>query len=150
MPNNFFQNDYSNTRFKLFLQRITDLRIDLTDKIINRAREMFTQNISAEVIKEEIYAMVLNSIPTLENKEAKEIWNVLKSVSQFTMWQGLANGIYRWQYTPGAAHCKGCLDRNGQDATLQEWESRGLPGSGVTECQDNCLCDLRIVKKGKS
>jgi hypothetical protein len=39
--------------------------------------------------------------------------------------------------------CDGCIARHGmKPMTLAEWEVYGLPGSGDTECGDNCRCVL--------
>lgn len=38
--------------------------------------------------------------------------------------------------------CDDCLELHGDTHTWSEWLDIGLPGSGHTQCQDNCNCEL--------
>jgi len=83
------------------------------------------------------------------NAAAQEIWEGMKYVAQQSVYSSLPlSNLYQWQYNPGANHCDGCVERNGQIKTFEEWEDEGLPGSGCTNCYYNCLCDLVPVEKG--
>ncbi len=44
--------------------------------------------------------------------------------------------------------CEDCLALHGETHTWSEWLDIGTPGSGHTQCQDNCNCDL--VKEGET
>lgn len=43
--------------------------------------------------------------------------------------------------------CDDCIQLHGEIHTWSEWLDLGLPGSGHTQCQDNCNCEL--VSEGK-
>lgn len=43
--------------------------------------------------------------------------------------------------------CPDCLERNGQTDTFENWQVRGLPGSGWSVCRENCLCNLIKAEK---
>ncbi len=43
--------------------------------------------------------------------------------------------------------CPDCLKRDGETDTFQNWQIRGLPGSGWSVCRENCLCNLVKTKK---
>lgn len=38
--------------------------------------------------------------------------------------------------------CESCEDRHGAIRTMRTWKRRGLPGSAVLLCRDNCNCEL--------
>jgi len=38
--------------------------------------------------------------------------------------------------------CPDCLERHGNIATWEQWESEGLPRTGQTVCKENCKCVL--------
>jgi hypothetical protein len=48
---------------------------------------------------------------------------------------------YRWSAVL-VNTCEDCLERHGQVMEWSEWESEGLPRSGVTVCGQNCKCVL--------
>jgi len=49
---------------------------------------------------------------------------------------------FRWVTVSGHKICIDCQDRAGQEATFEEWEQRGLPGSGWSICREYCYCML--------
>ena len=38
--------------------------------------------------------------------------------------------------------CPGCVERDGKEKTMEEWQALGLPREGATPCGDLCRCDL--------
>jgi len=48
---------------------------------------------------------------------------------------------FTWRAVGDKSMCPDCADRHGLNGfTLDEWQSRGLPGTGHTQCQGNCRC----------
>jgi hypothetical protein len=43
--------------------------------------------------------------------------------------------------------CPDCLRRNGEIDSFQNWQIRGLPGTGWSVCRENCLCNLVRVEQ---
>lgn len=46
--------------------------------------------------------------------------------------------------------CSSCLDRHGEELTLDEWRQRGPPGSGNLQCclgMPNCRCELVPIRE---
>lgn len=43
--------------------------------------------------------------------------------------------------------CPDCLRRNGSVDTFENWQVRGLPGTGWSVCRENCLCNLIKAEK---
>jgi hypothetical protein len=151
MPNydkNYLE-DVINTRFKLLFEEVDFGRMEFLDSFYTRMKQLTEQGLSTEAIVQTLFnEMIKNKkMASLENKEASYLWDFMKSTSQYTVWSSLdENKLYKWVWTPGADHCDGCRERNGQIKTFDEWEAEGLPGSGNTQCYDNCLCDLEEVK----
>ena len=140
-----YTEDITNIRFQILVDRLTKFRIEFTENIFDKARELKLMGLDNETLTQEIlnYAFENDKVLTLPNKESREMWNFFKSVAQNQVWGGLPiQDRYTWEYNPGAKHCVDCLDRNGKVKTLSEWESLGVPGSGATACHDNCMCDL--------
>jgi len=48
---------------------------------------------------------------------------------------------YTW-ITMFSNSCEDCEALHGETRTWSEWLDLGLPGSGHTQCQDNCNCEL--------
>jgi len=142
--------DTMNTRFELLLEEINFGRLEFLDSFYTRMHELTEQGLDEEEIIKILYNEIVENkkLINLENKEATYLLDFFKSTSQYTVWSSLdENTLYEWVWTPGAAHCEGCRERNGQIKTFDEWDALGLPGSGSTDCQDNCLCDLEEVKE---
>jgi hypothetical protein len=144
--------DLLNNRFNLFIDRILSIRINLADSIILHAQEMVANGVSIDNVVNEIYNSIIDSESSLSNKESKELWNMLKGISQDIVYKsGELNldTLYKWELNANGVHCQGCLDRSSWEAmTLEEWEPKGLPGSGVTECTYKCLCSIVPINKG--
>ena len=141
--------DYTNTRLELFFENIDFGRLDFLDSISKTIKELKKEGITTQDIAQRLYNNLETSLDSLFNQEANKIWDLEKSISQYAVFAGLEDeSNYKWVLEDSAKHCNGCLKRSGQIKTFQEWESEGLPGSGVTECDSNCLCGLvEIVKK---
>lgn len=53
--------------------------------------------------------------------------------------------------------CDDCLERHGQVKSWDDWESEGLPRTGITVCKENCRCvllpaqvtELEPIQRGK-
>lgn len=43
--------------------------------------------------------------------------------------------------------CPDCQRRNGMIDTFENWQVRGLPGTGWSVCRENCLCNLIKAEK---
>lgn len=46
--------------------------------------------------------------------------------------------------------CSSCLDRHGEESTLDDWQRRGPPGSGNLQCclgVPNCRCELIPIRE---
>ena len=50
--------------------------------------------------------------------------------------------LFRWVTVQGHKICDDCHGREGQIDTFDNWEVRGLPGSGWSICGGNCYCIL--------
>jgi hypothetical protein len=135
--------DYTNTRFSMFFEEIDFNRLNFLDSLSKTIKELKKEGIKVESIAEKIYNTFEEGLERLYNQETNQVWDFMKSVSQQTIFSEMTNETkYKWTLEEGANHCKGCMDRNGQIKTFQEWEADGLPGTGLTECNENCLCDL--------
>lgn len=49
--------------------------------------------------------------------------------------------LLRWQ-TAGGNVCEDCLERHGEEDTLEGWIIRGLPKQFGSRCGHNCQCEL--------
>jgi hypothetical protein len=151
MPNldKIYLEDTTNTRFKLFFDEINFGRLDFLDSFYTRLQQLKKQGLDNDAIAQELWNEIIKNkkLQSLENQETAHLWDFMKGTSQYTVWSSLDdNTLYKWVWTPGVEHCEGCKSRNGKIKTLAEWEKEGLPGSGNTQCHDNCLCDLEEVK----
>ena len=50
--------------------------------------------------------------------------------------------LFRWVTVQGHKICDDCITRTGEVDTWENWEARGLPGTGWSVCQGNCYCIL--------
>ena len=50
--------------------------------------------------------------------------------------------LFRWVTVQGHKICEDCIARSGEVDTWDNWEARGLPGTGWSVCQGNCYCIL--------
>ena len=50
--------------------------------------------------------------------------------------------LFRWVTVQGHRICDDCIQRSGEVDTFENWEARGLPGTGWSVCQGNCYCIL--------
>tara|TARA_Y100001963_G_scaffold47942_1_gene67389 strand:+ start:602 stop:2014 length:1413 start_codon:yes stop_codon:yes gene_type:complete len=50
--------------------------------------------------------------------------------------------LFMWVTVAGHKICQDCAPRGGEMATLKEWETRGMPGSGWSVCRGYCYCIL--------
>ena len=61
------------------------------------------------------------------------------------------NEVLRWEARPDLSQkgrsCPDCAGRNGQEATLEEWEAMGFPSDGITLCGGKCNCKLVPVNQ---
>lgn len=55
--------------------------------------------------------------------------------------ENAAATLYTWVTTSGNS-CPDCINRSGEEHTMQEWELIGRPGSGFSVCGANCKCRL--------
>lgn len=140
--------DTMNMHFEILIQRLIGYRIQFLDGIVQYARDLMALGLNEDAISREILDKIYNEDGKIkiENQETKELWNMVKSVSQFTVYGGLGEGMYRWQLG-GGKHCQDCADRAGKEDTLNGWSMKGLPGSGATACHFNCNCDIVAVSK---
>jgi len=141
-----FLEDFINTRIKLFFESILFDKIEFLGGIQERIIQLNELGLDENAIVEDLYKELLSkngTISKLEKNESNELWALLKGVAQYVIWSTFDdNTKYEWVMNPGAKHCSGCLDRAGQVKTFDEWKALGLPGSGATQCHDNCMCDL--------
>ena len=49
---------------------------------------------------------------------------------------------FRWVSVGSPKICIDCADRIGEIATLDQWQSLGLPASGFSVCKEFCYCQL--------
>lgn len=141
-----FLEDFINTRMSIFFEDIDFGRLDFLGGVQARIKSLADLGLGEEAIIEDLFQELMTKNGTmsrLEKKESDYLWNFLKSVSQYTVWSTFNdNTKYEWVTNPGAKHCGGCLDRAGEQKTWNDWKAQGLPGSGATQCHDNCMCDL--------
>ena len=50
--------------------------------------------------------------------------------------------MFTWVTVAGHKICQDCGPRGGEQQTLKEWESQGMPGSGWSVCGGHCYCIL--------
>tara|TARA_S200002703_G_scaffold160073_1_gene176549 strand:- start:205 stop:1638 length:1434 start_codon:yes stop_codon:yes gene_type:complete len=50
--------------------------------------------------------------------------------------------LFTWVTVAGHKICQECQWRSGHQATLKEWESAGMPGTGWSVCGGHCYCIL--------
>ena len=50
--------------------------------------------------------------------------------------------LFTWVTVAGHKICQDCQWRSGHQATLKEWESAGMPGTGWSVCGGHCYCIL--------
>ena len=65
----------------------------------------------------------------------------IRDVSQFTFSENGLNLDYKWVAVL-VNTCPDCMDRHGQVKSWDEWESEGMPRTGMTVCKENCKCVL--------
>ena len=140
-----------NTRYTTFLDNINFGRMDFLDDASERMARLKSSGLSDNAIVETLYKEMLSkdggTLAKLENSEANDLWDFMKGASQDTVFSDLDDDkMYKWVMNPGAKHCEGCSERNGQIKTLDEWYDIGIPGSGDTDCYYNCMCDLVLVE----
>jgi hypothetical protein len=150
--NNKYLEQRINTRFSTFLDSINFGRMEFLDGVAERMARLKSSGLSEDAIVKTLYKEMLSTdggtLAKLEKSEANDLWDFMKGASQDTVFAELdEEAQYRWVVNPGAQHCKGCIDRNGQIKTLEEWYAIGVPGSGDTDCYYNCMCDLVEVKE---
>jgi len=141
-----------NTRYTTFLDDINFGRMEFLDGAAERMSRLKSSGLSDNAIVEAMYKEMLSkdggTLAKLENKEANCLWDFMKGASQDTVFSDLDDEkMYKWVMNPGAKHCEGCSERNGQIKTLDEWYDIGVPGSGDTDCYYNCMCDLVPVEE---
>lgn len=56
------------------------------------------------------------------------------------------SGLMRWTTVGDDSSCDDCESRAGEEATLREWEIRGMPKSGFSRCGRRCRCELTPVE----
>jgi len=148
--NKNFLEDFVNTRMELFFKSVLFDRIDFLGGDQARINSLVDLGLTEDAIVKDLFNELMTKDGTmskLEKKESDELWNLLKSVSQYTVWSTFDDKTkYEWVTNPGAKHCGGCLDRAGEQKTWEDWKGQGLPGSGATQCRDNCMCDLVEVE----
>jgi len=150
MAKSSYIEDYVNTRFKILLEDMNFGRVEFLDSFYKRLNELKKEGLDDDSIVKILFDDLIKNkeLAKLKNKENNNLWDFFKSTSQHTVWDGLDDATeYVWVMTEGANHCDGCVERNGQIKTFEEWEAEGLPGSGCTNCYYNCLCDLVPVEK---
>lgn len=141
--------DYTNTRFTMFFEEIDFNRLDFLDSLSKAIYELKKEGIKPKFIANKLYNIFNEGIEKIRRQETDIVWDFMKSVSQRTMFNELEEeSKYMWvlEEAGDVKHCSGCLEREGQVMTYAEWEVEGLPGSGVTDCDENCLCHLEEVK----
>ena len=56
------------------------------------------------------------------------------------------DGLYRWTTVGDERSCEDCAERAGQEKTLEEWETIGMPKSGFSRCGRRCRCEITPVE----
>jgi hypothetical protein len=147
--NKNFLEDFINTRMKLFFESVLFDRIDFLGGVQARINSLVDLGLSEDAIVKDLFNELMTKNGTmskLEKKESDELWGLLKTVSQYTVYSVFDDDtIYVWTLNPGAAHCSGCLDRAGEGMKWSAWKARGLPGT--CKCHDNCMCYFEERKK---
>lgn len=145
--------DKTQNRLKVAIDEINFIRLDFLDDIQKRIIELKNEGVTAKTAVDRLYTEVIESdkLVKLENKEGQKLWDLFKSISQYSSFEDNdSEKYYMWVLEDGTHqdinHCKGCTNRNGVVKKYKEWEKLGLPGSGVTECDCNCLCSLQEVE----
>jgi hypothetical protein len=140
--------DYANVKFGMFFEEIEFMRLNFLDTLSAKIKTLKSNGLFMEQIAKQIYNDFCDDLDKLRNNEIDELWDLNKSVSQKTVFSQMdEDALYEWQWEEGANHCEDCKERNGKRKTFQQWENEGLPGSGVTKCGYNCLCDLIEIQK---
>jgi len=139
---------YASLQFDLFCEKIDFERLGLLDDLSNKIKALKRGGLFAKSLLNTIYNQFCDSLDKLFEKETNALWELNKDISQKTVFgKCKQDTLYEWQWEEGANHCEDCEKRNGKRKTFKQWEAEGLPGSGVTKCGYNCLCDLvEIVK----
>lgn len=149
MPVNYNE-DYITTEINVFFESVLQTQIIFTDEMMATINYLKLQGLQPEAIVEVIKASFFGDnakVNGIFNKIGVDLWDMAKTISQLSVFKGLGEDMYRWEYNPGANHCPGCIERNGKEKKLSEWVALGLPGTGSTECHSNCMCDLVEVKQ---
>jgi len=141
--------DYVNTKFHIFFEKIDFQRLGCLDNLSEAVKELKAEGLQSKTVVKQMYDIFCDGIDKLYKDGVLETWNFMKAVSQNTMFSQLEEGSqseeeskYMWGLESSAEHCDDCLAREGQVKTFEEWKDEGLPGSGVTQCGNNCLCSL--------
>jgi len=65
--------------------------------------------------------------------------NRIRDTAQFS--RDIDVMVYRW-CAVFINTCPDCLERHGEEHSMEEWEKIGLPRAGFTVCRENCKCVL--------
>jgi|TARA_R100000030_G_scaffold63721_1_gene48449 hypothetical protein len=135
----------------------------LLDRSLNNLvydAEVFGQRINKVVQTQQARGITLSNIAgslatDMQNKGRifGELKNSIKSslvegvnqagqAGSFAAYDPDENTVFTWITVAGHKICADCAPRGGQQATLREWEERGMPGSGWSVCQGYCYCIL--------
>lgn len=55
-------------------------------------------------------------------------------------------GMYRWTTVGDEKSCDDCAQRAGEERTLEEWQTIGMPKSGFSRCGRRCRCEVTPVE----
>lgn len=75
-------------------------------------------------------------------REAKDYVRRLEMVAHGLRGPGSREKVAVWQAVGDDRTCESCDDRHGEEATMDEWNGRGVPGSPNLVCDGNCRCEL--------
>lgn len=119
--------------------------------------EDFIRTLQARGVKNtEIKAMLFNDIKeggrifgeffTGLQADVRGAMNQLAHNSKFARMGLEGKDLMVWE-VDSEKPCPDCLRRSGQTDTFENWQVRGLPGSGWSVCRENCLCNLIKAEK---
>jgi hypothetical protein len=137
--------------FTIFFEDIDFSRMELLDSVERTLTNCQRKGMSDKEIVKNLYDELMSEngkLDKLDNSETNALWEFMKQTSQDTVFSNCEpEREYEWVVNPGAAHCEGCAEREGQRETFERWEELGLPGTGNTDCHNNCMCYLEEVIK---